>query len=148
MDTSSTSMMSAEKETSHVTASNKSALLGVSDGQEFSQSDALSFSSFRRGTVDPRTGSFNYAIPVARITGNRRRGPSLDLVLKHNHFSSRNEGFGAGWSLGLSKFFKDNDRMKLLLRDGRIIDLIEKNGTYLVETVDLKKFILTKLASP
>lgn len=148
MDTSSTSMMSAEKETSHVTTSNKSALLGVSDGQEFSQSDALSFSSFRRGTVDPRTGSFNYAIPVARITGNRRRGPSLDLVLKHNHFSSRNEGFGAGWSLGLSKFFKDNDRMKLLLRDGRIIDLIEKNGTYLVETVDLKNFILTKLASP
>ena len=96
MDTSSTSMMSAEKDTSHVTTSNKSVLRGVSDGQEFSQSDALSFSSFRRGTVDPRTGSFNYAIPVARITGNRRRGPSLDLVLKHNHFSSRNEGFGGG----------------------------------------------------
>jgi len=145
MDTLSTS---AEKEMSHVPASNKRVLQGTSDGQEFSQSDALSFSSFRRGSVDPRTGSFNYTIPIARITGNHRRGPSLQLSLKHNHFSSRNEGFGAGWSLGLSKFFKDNDRMKLLLRDGRIIDLIEKDGAYIVETVDLKNFILTKLSSP
>ncbi len=38
--------------------------------------------------------------------------------------------------------------MKLLLRDGRIIDLIEKNGAYIVETVDLRNFILTKLSSP
>lgn len=145
MDTSSTSVMSTVKEISHVPASDKHVLQGTNDGQEFSQSDALSFASFRRGSVDPRTGSFNYTIPVARITGNSRRGPSLQLSLKHNHFSSRNEGFGAGWSLGLSKFFKDNDRMKLLLKDGRIIDLKEKNGTYLVETVDLKNFILTKL---
>jgi len=139
--------MSEEKEISHAPASNKRVLKDTHGGQEFSQSDALSFSSFRRGSVDPRTGSFNYTIPIAKITGNHRRGPSLQLALKHNHFSSRNEGFGAGWSLGLSKFFKDNDRMKLLLRDGRIIDLTENNGTYIVETVDLKNFILTKLPS-
>src|SRR5471030_3295529 len=148
MDTSTTSVMSEEKEISHAPASNKRVLKDTHGGQEFSQSDALSFSSFRRGSVDPRTGSFNYTIPIAKITGNHRRGPSLQLALKHNHFSSRNEGFGAGWSLGLSKFFKDNDRMKLLLRDGRIIDLIEKDGAYIVETVDLKNFILTKLSSP
>ncbi|WP_330983816.1 MULTISPECIES: RHS repeat-associated core domain-containing protein [Enterobacterales] len=123
-------------------------LSAASDNANFSQSDALSFASFRKGEVDPRTGSFNYFIPIARLTGNQQRGPSIELSLRHNHFSNRNEGFGKGWSLGLSKFFKDNSRMKLLLRDGRVVDLKLTDNIYTVETVDVQDFVLTQLSSP
>jgi hypothetical protein len=124
----------------------------VGDGEDtsFSQSDALSFASFRRGEVDSRTGSFNYRVPIARLTGNQMRGPTIELHLSYDHFSQRDEGFGKGWSLNLSKFIDNNSRKKVLLRDGRIIDLKlnEDTETYEPETVDLKDFKLTKLDSP
>src|SRR5262249_53747154 len=119
---------------------------GSGDGATFNQSDSLSFYTFRRGEVDPRTGTFNYRIPVARLTGNQKLGPSVELYLSYNHFTDDDEGFGGGWSLGLSKFLFTNERRQVILRDGRVVnvDYDESTSTYTIKTVDIKDFILKK----
>jgi RHS repeat-associated protein len=119
---------------------------GSADGTTFNQSDALSFASFRKGEVDPRTGTFNYRIPIARLTGNARMGPSVELFLRYNHFTDEDEGFGNGWTMGLSKLTYNNSRRQVLLRDGRLINLTydDASSTFSVDTRDIKDFIFRK----
>ncbi|WP_242319038.1 hypothetical protein [Bacillus cereus group sp. BfR-BA-01349] len=99
------------------------------------KSDAFSLSSFTRGSVDPRTGSYNFTLPLANIKGNSQRGPQLNLNLSYNHFSTVNEGLGRGWSLGLSKFNKETRLVSL--RDGRTIQVDEN---FQVITKGIKDF--------
>ncbi|RGP45214.1 hypothetical protein BTW32_25955 [Bacillus thuringiensis] len=99
------------------------------------ESDAFSLSSFTRGSVDPRTGSYNFTLPLASIKGNSQRGPQLNLNLAYNHFSSVSEGLGIGWSLGLSKFNKETKRVSL--RDGRTIQV---DDNFQVITNGIKDF--------
>lgn len=104
-------------------------------------SDAFSFYSFTRGSVDPRTGTFNFTLPLVSLKGNNLRGPSLNLSLKFSPFNSADEGFGIGWSLGLSNFNKATGRLSL--RDGRTIH-IKENDTDdtrpVIETIGVKDF--------
>jgi hypothetical protein len=98
---------------------------GSSDGTTFNQSDALSF---------------------ARLTGNARMGPSVELFLRYNHFTDEDEGFGDGWTMGLSKLTYNNSRRQVLLRDGRLINLAydDVTSTFTVDTRDLKDFLFRK----
>ncbi|CAB3760400.1 RHS repeat-associated core domain-containing protein [Paraburkholderia humisilvae] len=134
-----------EGESSGATASRS-----VGDGADasFSQSNALSFVSFRRGQVDPRTGSFNYRIPIAKLTGNRMMGPTMELNLKYDHFIKRDEGFGEGWTFGFSRVIDNNSQKKVVLRDGRIIDLTADGDAYTTRTIGIKDFKFSKLNSP
>ncbi|MFB0832765.1 RHS repeat-associated core domain-containing protein [Brevibacillus laterosporus] len=104
-------------------------------------SDAFSFYSFTRGSVDPRTGTFNFALPLVSLKGNNLRGSSLNLSLKFSPFNSTDEGFGIGWSLGLSNFNKATGRLSL--RDGRTIHIKENetDDTHpVIETIGVKDF--------
>src|ERR1700761_96031 len=118
--------------------------LKISADPSFSQSNAFSYPGFTRGQVDARTGSFNYSIPVGRVSGANRMGPDLEFVLRYDHFSARNEGFGIGWSLGLSRFIENNSKKKLILRDGRVMDLKENGPAYAVENIEITDFLLSK----
>ncbi|MFC0397501.1 RHS repeat-associated core domain-containing protein [Paraburkholderia rhizosphaerae] len=125
------------------------AVSASADGS-FSQSGALSYLSFRRGEVDPRTGSFNYRISVARLVGNRQMGPSIDLALGYDHFSKKWTDFGQGWALNLSRFIDSDPYKQVVLRDGRIIDLKlnSSSGAYEIQTVGVTDFKFTKLDNP
>jgi RHS repeat-associated protein len=119
--------------------------VGTAADSGFSQSSALSFASFRRGQVDPRTGSFTYRIPIARLTGNELKGPTIELYLNYDHFIKRDEGFGEGWTLGLSRVINNNSRKKVLLRDGRIIDRTERG---VIQTVGVNDYKFSALGTP
>ncbi|WP_137842861.1 hypothetical protein [Bacillus sp. 2SH] len=99
---------------------------------------------YARGSVNPRTCSYNFVLPIIKIIGNRNRGPNLQLNLSYNTFSKENEGFGIGWSLGLSKFIKKTKNTGILyLRDGRAIDItINQNQQPTIHTVGILDFQL------
>ncbi|PEA87584.1 RHS repeat domain-containing protein [Bacillus thuringiensis] len=104
------------------------------------ESDAFSLGSFTRGSVDPRTGTYNFVLPLAKIKGNKQRGPEVAVNLSYNHFSKGDEGFGIGWSIGLSKF--DKEAGKLYLRDGRVIHVeVNTKDEPIIQTVDIVNFI-------
>ncbi|WP_251862442.1 RHS repeat-associated core domain-containing protein [Clostridium sp. Marseille-Q2269] len=111
------------------------------------KSDVFSFSNYTRGSVDNRTGSYNFVLPLARLKGNNQMGPTIDLSLKYNYIFNKDsdEGFGAGWHLGLTKYIRGSSQSTLYLKDGRTIYLNEaSNGTITINTVTLNDFKFTK----
>ncbi|WP_340612065.1 hypothetical protein, partial [Xenorhabdus bharatensis] len=78
-------------------------------------SQASNFQS-SAGSVDPRTGLFNYMMPVAHLTGNNQLGPELTLALAYNPLNSADIGFGLGFSLGLTHY--DSNTKMLMVSTG------------------------------
>lgn len=65
---------------------------------------ATNFMDFIKTGVDARTGQFTLAFQLPVIPANMLAGPSLSPTLSFNVMgSTRNRGFGLGWSLDLSE---------------------------------------------
>ncbi|MDC9604672.1 RHS repeat domain-containing protein [Xenorhabdus griffiniae] len=79
-------------------------------------SQAHNFQSAAMGSVDPRTGLYTYAMLVARLTGNRHLGPTQTFSLAYNPLNTDNQGFGIGFSLGLTQY--DSQQRLLSLSTG------------------------------
>ncbi len=67
-------------------------------------SQAGNFISALQTQVDPRTGQFMVNFPIVSLTGNNHLGPELKLNLNYSPLSDKNEGFGTGFSLGVTQF--------------------------------------------
>lgn len=67
-------------------------------------SNASNFGNALQTQVDPRTGQFMLNFPVAELVGNNQLGPALSLSLKYSPLNGGNEGFGIGFSIGLTRF--------------------------------------------
>lgn len=63
--------------------------------------------------VDPRTGLYIINLPLVRLHVCNLAGPVLDLSLKYFPLSVRNEGFGKGFSLTLTRYDPISRRLML-----------------------------------
>ncbi|PHM74691.1 RHS repeat-associated core domain-containing protein [Xenorhabdus kozodoii] len=79
-------------------------------------SHAHNFQSAAMGSVDPRTGLFTYTLLVARLTGSHHLGPAQTLALAYSPLNTDNQGFGRGFSLGLTQY--DSQQRLLSLSTG------------------------------
>ncbi|MBD2803598.1 hypothetical protein ID855_02490 [Xenorhabdus sp. ZM] len=96
-------------------------------------SQATNFQSSAAGSVDPRTGLFNYMMPVAHLIGNHRLGPEQIFTLTYSPLNGENQGLGIGFSLGLTKY--DAKKRLLVLSTGEQYKVIETD-----EYVSLKQY--------
>jgi len=71
-----------------------------------------------QGGVDPRTGLFNVSLPLVNLRGGNLAGPVLALALRYSPLSVRDEGFGIGWALNLTRY--DISSRLLVLSTGEI----------------------------
>ncbi|WP_237387971.1 RHS repeat protein [Xenorhabdus sp. Sc-CR9] len=76
-------------------------------------SNAHNFQSAAMGSVDPRTGLFNYMILIAQLTGNNQLGPTQTITLSYNPLNEKNMGFGIGFSVGLTQYDRKNQLLAL-----------------------------------
>ncbi|KLU14377.1 MULTISPECIES: RHS repeat-associated core domain-containing protein [Xenorhabdus] len=91
-------------------------------------SQAANFQSTATGRVDPRTGLFNYAMPLAHLIGNNQLGPEQTFALSYSPLNSSDIGFGIGFSLGLTHYDAENrllmlstgERYKVFETDDRV----------------------------
>lgn len=67
-------------------------------------SNASNFGNALQTQVDPRTGQFMLNFSIAELVGNNQLGPTLSLSLKYSPLNGGNEGFGIGFSIGLTRF--------------------------------------------
>ncbi|WP_446469574.1 RHS repeat domain-containing protein [Xenorhabdus stockiae] len=93
-------------------------------------SQASNFQSAAAGRVDPRTGLFNYMMPVAHLIGNNLLGPELTLALTYSPLNSADIGFGLGFSLGLSQY--DAKNRILILSTGECYKVDESDKAVLL----------------
>ncbi len=96
-------------------------------------SQAANFQSTAAGSVDPRTGLFNYVMPVAHLIGNNRLGPEQIFALTYNPLNGVDKGFGIGFSLGLTQY--DAKNRLLMLSTGEQYKVFETD-----EKVTLKQY--------
>ena len=69
------------------------------------QTQAHNFASAAQAGVDPRTGIFSFALPLATLSGHQNQGPFLSLRLNYSPLQSQNAfGLGTGVSLGLTSY--------------------------------------------
>lgn len=66
--------------------------------------------------VDPRTGLFTATIELAKLVGNRLRGPHQTLALSYAPLVGDNCGFGRGWQLNWTSY--DTNARKLYVATG------------------------------
>ncbi|PHM25301.1 RHS repeat domain-containing protein [Xenorhabdus ehlersii] len=93
-------------------------------------SNAHNFQSAATGSVDPRTGLFTYTMLVAQLTGNNHLGPTQTIALAYNPLNTDNQGFGIGFSLGLTQY--DSWQRLLSLSTGERYKVDEyKDAVYL-----------------
>lgn len=76
-------------------------------------SHASNFGNALQTQVDPRTGQFMVNFPVARLVGNHQLGPDLSLSLRYSPLNTLDEGFGTGFSLGLTQFNNTSNLLQL-----------------------------------
>jgi len=76
-------------------------------------SHAGNFGNALQTQVDPRTGQFMVNFPVARLVGNHQLGPDLSLSLRYSPLNTLDEGFGTGFSLGLTQFNNMSNLLQL-----------------------------------
>lgn len=76
-------------------------------------SNAYNFSDFISSGVDARTGSFSLQINLGTFIGMGGAGLQIPLVIHFDASNHLNTGFGRGWSLPLSEFDADHNRLKL-----------------------------------
>ncbi|WP_296256646.1 MULTISPECIES: hypothetical protein [unclassified Pseudomonas] len=82
-------------------------------------SQATNFMDFIKTGVDSRTGQFTIALQLPIIPANNLAGPSLSPTLSFSVLAStRNRGFGLGWSLDLSELDLHQDAPSLRLSSG------------------------------
>lgn len=80
---------------------------------------ATNFMDFIKTGVDSRTGQFTVAFELPLIPANHLAGPSITPTLSFSVLgSSRNRGFGLGWSLDLSEINLHQDAPSLRLSSG------------------------------
>lgn len=69
------------------------------------QTQAHNFASASQAGVDPRTGIFSFALPLATLSGHQNLGPFLSLRLNYSPLQSQDAfGLGRGMSLGLTSY--------------------------------------------
>lgn len=85
-------------------------------------SGAFSFYSHVSGDVDPRTGMYSAGIDLSTGKGNQLRGPSFEFRLNYDALSSRDDGFGAGWHLGVTRLERDVGMLTLGSGDSHRFD--------------------------
>ncbi|MGI0119038.1 RHS repeat domain-containing protein [Zooshikella sp. RANM57] len=73
--------------------------------------NAFNYSDFLSGTVDPRTGRYNFQISLGKIIGGLLEGPEIEFSIKYSFLSNENFGFGKGWFSNLSRY---SHRLKTL----------------------------------
>ncbi|MEZ8051238.1 MULTISPECIES: RHS repeat protein [Vibrio] len=71
-------------------------------------SNAHNFSIINNSGVDPRTGAYICSIRLADFLSHKTVGSPISLVLNYRAESVRDEGFGRGWLLSLSRFEKED----------------------------------------
>jgi|GEM_PF-2833582 len=138
-------------------------------------SNANNFSSVNTSGVDVRTGVYICSIKITDFLSNKTAGYPVSLILHYNAASIRDEGFGRGWLLSLSRFDKDSSTIYLSsgqsykanynhqtseyeipyrkLKDLKVlydrgdneINVIYKNGT--IESIDYETGSLKKITS-
>lgn len=80
---------------------------------------ATNFMDFIKTGVDARTGQFTLAFQLPLIPANNLAGPALSPTLSFSVLgSTRNRGFGLGWSLDLSEINLHQDSPSLRLSSG------------------------------
>jgi YD repeat-containing protein len=80
---------------------------------------ATNFMDFIKTGVDARTGQFTLAFQLPLIPANHLAGPALSPTLSFSVLgSTRNRGFGFGWSLDLSEINLHQDAPSLRLSSG------------------------------
>lgn len=114
---------------------------------------ASNFMDFIKTGVDARTGQFSMAIQLPLIPANNLAGPSLSPTLSFSVLgSSRNRGFGRGWSLDLSELNLNQHAPSLRLSSGEqfAVDLDESALTpgseLLLFDEKLKSMVITCLS--
>ncbi|WP_426575490.1 RHS repeat domain-containing protein (plasmid) [Xenorhabdus stockiae] len=103
-------------------------------------SQASNFQSSTEGSVDPRTGLFNYMMPVAHLIGNNQLGPELTLALAYSPLNSADIGFGIGFSLGLTHYDSDTKMLQLSTGERYKVDETDKAVTLLQYKQDVVRF--------
>ncbi|MCC8382073.1 hypothetical protein, partial [Xenorhabdus sp. PB30.3] len=103
-------------------------------------SQAANFQSTAAGRVDPRTGLFNYVMPVAHLIGNNQLGPELTLALAYSPLNSADIGFGIGFSLGLTHYDSDTKMLQLSTGERYKVDETDKAVTLLQYRQDVVRF--------
>ncbi|OTA17395.1 RHS family protein [Xenorhabdus vietnamensis] len=96
-------------------------------------SNVHNFQSAAIGNVDPRTGLFNYLMPIAHLIGNNYLGPEQAIMLSYSPLNTNDIGFGAGFSIGLTQY--DAQNRLLILSTGERYKVDET-----AETVFLRQY--------
>lgn len=81
--------------------------------QKLIHSNAFNFMSFVQGGVDERTGQYNLNIELPQLPNNALNGPILPLRLSFSPLNNQNSGFGKGWTLLLSQYNLDDNKLDL-----------------------------------
>ncbi len=76
-------------------------------------SNALNFTSYTTGGVDPRTGQYTVAIELPELGGNDRQGPEFQPKLFFNPLNDGDSGYGWGWNLQISQYTPHNQMLSL-----------------------------------
>ncbi|UFH48286.1 RHS repeat domain-containing protein [Pseudomonas sp. KNUC1026] len=75
------------------------------------QSNAHNYCDYLNAGVDPRTGQFTAVITFPEFFSANMAGPTLPLALSFNAADKENHGFGIGWSINLTRYNPDNNRL-------------------------------------
>ncbi|WP_426575511.1 RHS repeat-associated core domain-containing protein (plasmid) [Xenorhabdus stockiae] len=86
-------------------------------------SHAHNFQSAAAGRVDPRTGLFNYLMPVAHLVGNNHLGPEQSISLTYSPLNTENIGFGIGFVQAFTQY--DTTNRLLMLSTGERYKVFE-----------------------
>jgi len=73
------------------------------DGGGDMYSTAFNFLSHISAQVDPRTGSYGASVELKTGEGNCLRGPGFVFRLVFNALSTRDDGFGEGWEIDVTR---------------------------------------------
>ncbi|MHC8289275.1 RHS repeat domain-containing protein [Pseudomonas sp. XS1P51] len=76
-------------------------------------SNAFNFDEFLAGGVDPRTGIYTCSLTLGEIKSGDLNGPSLPINLSFNPLNSADTGFGAGWSMAMTRYDVTNELLTL-----------------------------------
>jgi len=85
-------------------------------------SNAFNFMSAVNTGVDPRTGMYSCSISLPGVAANRLCGPTAQLGLSFSALNPRDEGFGIGWSLTMTRYDTRRERLSLSSGESFMVD--------------------------
>lgn len=85
----------------------------LAEGTGAIHSNAFNFLSAVNTGVDPRTGMYSSSISLPGVPANHLCGPTLNLGLSFSALNPRDEGFGIGWSLTMTRYDTRRERLSL-----------------------------------